>query len=428
MPFEQQLNVNQTQQQRFTQGLQQSVRILQQGTPAMLDYLTQKSMDNPLMHLSSSPLPLSSLGDAAAVAVADTTHNLLDYLYEQITLTMRPTVLRDTVLKFLPYLDEIGYLRNQDQLATQLNIDTVTMADAVTLLQQLDPPGIGAQNLQECLRLQLLALYAESPSVSITHALAIVTTQYVAFTSNQRAVIAERLALTPVQVQSAYRLIARLDPAPGRQVTHRTMPIIIPDLVLEPTTDGYRLHLSKWANVKVGLDDESLTYLKTSAIDGNTQRYVAQKQKEVETLQSAVQKRRQTLLLVGQAVIDRQADFFFNQKPIRPILLRDIANALGFNESTISRALHDKFIRSPRGTHALKDFFQSRNKGARNQDLLTPEQQALKQMIAGESSVHPLSDQAISQQLASIGITLSRRMVTKYREQLNIPSSRKRKC
>ncbi|MGH7519107.1 MAG: RNA polymerase factor sigma-54 [Gemmatimonadales bacterium] len=305
---------------------------------------------------------------------------------------------------------------------------TYTMAEAeqmLAILQQLDPPGVGARDLRECLLLQLREL---GDAGSLTYRL--VADAFDDLKAHRWNDLAKRFAVDPGSVQAAADQLARFDPKPGLKYTDRSDGYIIPDLIVEKIGDRYhvflndtgmpRLRLSR-AYQEVARDKKKLTQ--------ENREFIAAKLNSANWMIQAIEQRRQTMLKVMNFIVDRQRDFFEKGiEYLKPLTLREVAEVINMHESTVSRVTNEKYVQTPRGVLPLKFFFSSALSTASGEDASARSIRAkLEKMVGEENPSKPLTDQQIVHLFQEQGIQIARRTVAKYRDQLGILPARMRK-
>jgi len=303
-----------------------------------------------------------------------------------------------------------------------------TLADAeevLAIIQKLDPPGVGARDLRECL---LLQLKDGADSESLTFRL--VAEAFSDLIAHRWNDLAKRFGVEPAAVQAAADQLARFDPKPGLKHSDRSDGYIIPDLIVEKIGDRYhvflndtgmpRLRLSR-AYQEVARDKKKLTQ--------ENREFIAAKMNSANWMIQAIEQRRQTMLKVMNFIVDRQRDFFEKGiEYLKPLTLREVAEVISMHESTVSRVTNEKYVQTPRGVLPLKFFFSSALATASGEDASARSIRAkLEKMVAEENSSKPLTDQQIVHLFQEQGIQIARRTVAKYRDQLGILPARMRK-
>lgn len=418
----------------MTQQLQQSIQMLQFNVDGLQKFLQQKSLENPLIEVQTTLEHVPVIRNTSSRQVTDPmqymdaiperSQSLFEYLLDQVHLTMRATPLRDLVLFLLEYLDLNGYLKlTLEEAMAKTGASQVQVLDALTLLQQLDPPGVGARDLQECLLLQI-----ENDDRAPAQAYLVLEDSFLDFAQRHWDKISQRYHMSLAQVQAIFDYVQGLTPHPGASFTQSQNDYIIPDLILEMAGPKLKLMPTKAGRPKLRFQQKYFERMAQSD-DQAVAKYLQEKKQEYAWLKNSLQQRGSTILRVGQSILKHQHDFFTQAThPLKPLLLRDVAQELKLHESTISRSVNGKYLQTPFGVYELRQFF-TNAVNQENGDAFSAEnvKQQLAQLIAAEDKQHPLSDQKIVTQLAAQGITISRRTAAKYREALGIQSSSKRK-
>ncbi|BDZ30132.1 RNA polymerase factor sigma-54 [Lactiplantibacillus sp. WILCCON 0030] len=426
----------QSQKLAMTQRLQQSIQMLQFNVEELRDFLTQKALENPLIDVdtnwNANHASLSAAKNTTAHAdfierVSTTNqHSLFEYLLDQIHLTMRDTKLRKIVLALIEYVDVNGYLKVDDQqVMAETEATPVELLDAVTLLQQLDPPGVGARSLQQALMLQ-----TENDESAPNLAYIILEENFDALVNRQWSILAKKYQVELSDISSVYDYVRTLSPTPGAAIGQETTGYIFPDLVVTKQRGQLALKTASMAQPVVKFQGNYYQQM-SQHDDQEVTEYLKEKKSEYDWIASSLQQREATIFRVGTAIIERQADFFLEKTTdLKPLLLRDVAQQLKVHESTISRSINGKYIQTDFGMFELKRFFtKAVSKRPTDGKLVSADnvQHRIVALIDGENKEKPLSDQKIVQILKSENVELSRRTVAKYRENLNIPASSKRK-
>ena len=373
------------------------------------------------------------------------TRDLSDHLLDQITLldlTPRQQFLAD---EFVGNINEDGYLAcTLDDLRNAVNDTVVKAAESVErdtedlplytpveieemlhIIQGLDPPGVGARDLRECLMLQLREAGLEQ---SVPYRL--VRDCFDELIAHRWSEISKRFGINPGDVQKAADEIKKLDPKPGLVYSDASDNYIIPDLIVEKIDGKYH----------VFLNDANLPRLKLSRayqeiardkkkFEGESKEFISNKLNSANWMIQAIEQRRQTMLKVMNYIVDRQRDFFEKGvQYLKPLTLREVAEVINMHESTVSRVTNEKFVQTPRGVLPLKFFFSSGLSTTAGEDVSARGIKAqIEKLVADEDPKHPLTDQAIVNILKESGVQIARRTVAKYRDQLGVLSARMRK-
>jgi RNA polymerase sigma-54 factor len=387
------------------------------------------------------------------------TKDLIDYLREQLqmmTLTPRQLLLGE---EFLGNINEEGYLKaSLEEILGSVNelvaghvtaggeaededadadasparpeseAALYTMAEAeemLAVIQRLDPPGIGARDLRECL---LIQLGDQADTGSLTYRL--VHDAFPDLIAHRWNDLAKRFGVEPAAVQAAADELARLDPKPGLKHASASDGYIIPDLVVEKIGPRYQVFLNDTGMPRLRLSRsyQEIARDKKKMTPENRE-FIASKMNSANWMIQAIEQRRQTMLKVMNFIVDRQRDFF--EKGIeflRPLTLREVAEVINMHESTVSRVTNEKYVQTPRGVLPLKFFFSSALATASGEDASARSIRAkLQKMVGDEDSAKPLTDQQIVHLFQEQGIQIARRTVAKYRDQLGILPARMRK-
>ena len=371
----------------------------------------------------------------------DTKH-LSDYLTEQLSLiemSAREAFLAD---EFVGNISDDGYLacpveeiqRGVNELlereAEERDSEVAPFTDAemqamLKIIQDLDPPGVGARDLRECLLLQLRAAgHRESMGYRL------VEESFEELISHRWSELSKRFGITAHEVQSAADEIAKLDPKPGLRYSAAGDNYIIPDLVVDKIDQAYHIFLNdgNLPRLKLSRAYQEIARDKKK-FDTESKDFIASKLNSANWMIQAIEQRRQTMLKVMHYIVDRQRDFFERGvQALRPLTLREVAEAVGMHESTVSRVTNEKFVQTPRGVLPLKFFFSSGLATSDGDDVSARGiKDQIEKLVSSEDSKSPLTDQAIVEILQQTGVQIARRTVAKYRDQLGVLPARMRK-
>src|SRR3954453_5742477 len=373
------------------------------------------------------------------------TRDLSDHLRDQIALLdldPRQMLLAE---EFIGNINEDGYLACPvEDIRQSINDVVLEAAEAaerdpdespvytedqvyrmLEVVQGLDPAGVGARDLRECLMLQLKDAGLEQ---SVPYRL--VRDCFDELINHRWSEISKRFGISPSDVQKAADEIAKLDPKPGLMYSDASDNYIIPDLVVEKIDGRYH----------VFLNDANLPRLKLSRayqeiardkkkFDGENKEFISNKLNSANWMIQAIEQRRQTMLKVMIYIVERQREFFEKGiQHLKPLTLREVAEVINMHESTVSRVTNEKFVQTPRGVLPLKFFFSSGLATSDGEDVSARGIKAqLQKLVQDEDPKHPLTDQAIVNILRESGVQIARRTVAKYRDQLGVLSARMRK-
>ncbi len=326
-------------------------------------------------------------------------------------------------------IDDDGYLR------TPLEEITITVSPplsmeavekALAAVQELEPPGVGARDLRECLLLQLAALpgHYDLEEQIVRHHLEDIE-------KNRYPQVAKALGVEIDDVKEAVRTLGRLNPRPGTLVSDYDVPRITPDVIVEydDAGDGYTVRLARGNNPRLRISPSIRRMLKASRHDKTVRDFLRKNIESASAIIDAVQYRQQRLLEVAKIVVDRQRDFLdYGPSALKILRMNDLAVELKCDPSTISRTVADKYMQTPRGIYPLRMFFTGGTQTASGEETSWDSVKArVKEIVDNEDKSDPLSDEVIASMIQDEGVDISRRTIAKYRGQLNIPNKRQRK-
>ena len=431
----------------------QSMEILQMSTLELNEYIQELVQENPAAELAEPPDPgdeseelwrrLQSLADLDhqnrqyvtadrdeldPLARVGTDGGLADTLLLHLTRQLERSHASTIVLRGAQFLaaslDEDGYLRDDvADLAQAAGLPASILEEGLSLLQTLDPPGVGARDLSQCLALQLQR-QGESGT-----ALAIVQRHLEHLARKQYHAIAQDLGVSQEAVREAERQIQALDPRPGSAFAGREEPsYLIPDLAVVEAEEGLTVVYQNAYTPTLQLSGYYCD-LQQRSTDPEVKQYLTDKIKQAQFVIQAVEQRRSTLLDCARAIVRRQEAFFRSAGGhLVPLRLSDVAQELAIHESTVSRAIREKYLQCARGVYPLSFFF-SREVGAAGEGTSVHQiKSRLRELVEGEDKARPLSDQKLCQLLEGEGVTISRRTVAKYRDELGISSASGRRA
>lgn len=345
-------------------------------------------------------------------------------------------------------LDDSGYLRREienivDDLAFSQNISTTEekLEELLLVVQEFDPPGVGARDLQECLLIQINRKakdQGEDVEDEILNAKRILEDHFDEFTKKHYEKIRKRLNISEEQLKYGVDEILKLNPKPGNSIkeTTRSAQHVIPDFIMNEEDGQLILSLNSRNAPELKISNTYAEMLRGYADNKEDKSakdavmFVKQKIDSAKWFIDAIKQRQQTLLLTMNAIMEYQKDYFLegDETMLKPMILKDIAEVVGLDISTISRVANSKYVQSPHGTFLLKTFFSESLSTDSGEEVSTREVKKILQVaIDGESKKKPLTDEKLATLLKEKGYNIARRTVAKYREQLNIPVARLRK-
>ncbi|MBS3745246.1 MAG: RNA polymerase factor sigma-54 [Wenzhouxiangellaceae bacterium] len=357
-----------------------------------------------------------------------------DSLYQHLLWQVNLAGFSDTdeaIARAIVYaLDEDGFLYDdikalRASLAPEYLVTTAEVAAVLERVQHFEPVGVAARSLQECLCIQLRALPTGTPGRGLAEHL--IEHQLEALRSGDPTVIRKNSGFSQAEIDQAMAVIRRLDPRPGLRFSRDDQDYIVPDAWIHPDGEGWRVTLNRGQEPTLKINRAYSELIKSTA--GKDRDYLREQLQQAQWLISSLELRNHTLRSVVHAIVQHQAGFLeYGDVAMQPLLQKEIAELVEVHESTVSRATTGKYIHTPRGTLELKHFFSvaiaTRDGG---EVSATAVRAQLEQLIRAEDPDHPLSDQALVEALADKGLLLARRTVAKYREQLGIGNSSRRR-
>jgi RNA polymerase sigma-54 factor len=361
--------------------------------------------------------------------MASRPQSLQDYLYDQLAF-MDGTPDQLKLARYLiARIDEGGYLRGTaDELAQGYDGGAITAAqveEALRLVQKLDPLGVGARDVKECLLLQLTP---ETPHRDVLRVL--IQNHLEDIAHNRLPAIQRRTGFDLNVIKEAIEVMRHLNLRPGAQFTADNIPYVVPDILVERNEDGeYVVRLLDDWLPSIYISRRYVELYREKGADPKTKEYLKRKIQAAQWLQESIEQRRSTLEKVTRAIVQHQRAFLDKgPEHIEPLKMQQIADQVGVHVTTVSRAVDDKWVQTPRGIFPLKRFFGGGTKTDSGEEVAWETiKRKLLEIIGAEDKSNPLSDEDLVARLNEAGFPVARRTVTKYRKMLNIPSSRQRK-
>jgi len=342
-------------------------------------------------------------------------------------------------------IDDDGYLRRElinivDDLAFLQNVETTEseLEEVLKIIQDLEPAGVGARTLRECLLLQIEKRDKSQPSMNLAHT--ILDSHFEEFTKRHYDKIIARLEITENELKAAIDEVLKLNPKPGGVYSdpfNKTSQPIIPDFILELSEEGFDLHLNSRNLPELRLSPAYNEMLHAYSRDKSQKKemkdaalFVKQKIDSAKWFIDAIKQRQNTLLLTMNAILEYQQEYFIegDETKLKPMILKDVAEMTGLDISTVSRVANSKYIQTHFGIFSLKFFFSEGLQTDSGEEVSTREiKRILQDCIENEQKRKPLTDERLTEILQEKGYQIARRTVAKYREQLNIPVARLRR-
>jgi len=456
------LNLQQTQKLVMTPELKQSIEILQYSAMELNEFIDETLLTNPILEKNdqtaeqnAAEAKKSDLEDkmdkidwnqvSDDIQIKSTTRkyqevgehvNYDNFVASEVTLhdhlleQLRYTLIEDRHMPVATYIiqciDPSGYLHmDDDYVMAHFKLDEDTLEELILTVQTFDPNGVGARDLSECLLIQ--AVYKEIENKLVY---TIITDYLEDVGANRLSKIAKELKADIEEIKSAIETIKCLEPKPGRSFASlKDIAYIRPDVTLKKTNEEYIILVNESSAPRLFINSFYKKMLNEASVNEKASDYITKKLQAALRLIKSIEQRRNTIYRVVEAILEYQYDFF-EKGPIylKTLTLKTIADQIGVHESTVSRATSGKYIQCPTGLFELKYFFQSgvatnRGDGVSSESIKI----IIKEMIEKEPKSKPLSDQNISLEFDKIGVKISRRTVAKYRTELGIASTSKRK-
>lgn len=459
--MKQTLQLRMSQQLNLTPQLQQSIKLLQLSTLDFQQEIEQFLTENPMLEREDGVVDAGE--EAAQLETSDIvedgdslrwdevrsgqsfdendendpalrvpkTYSLRDYLLEQSGWLALPDRDRALLALLIDALDDDGllsqslaeiYAQLPEDLIAELELEPEELQIALQHLQQLEPLGVGARDLAESLSLQLRVL-PDNPVRNI--AIRLVNEGLDLLAQRDYTRLKRQLQCDEIALRDAQLLVRSLTPRPGANWSAEMTRYVLPDVIVTKVRGQWQVRLNSAAQPKLRVNE-----LYAKLLQGDSGAALSGKLQEARWLIKSVEQRGSTILRVAEAIVVRQKAFFeYGEVAMRPLVLRDIADELELHESTISRVTTQKYMLTPRGVFEYKYFFGSHVESeSGGENSATSIKALIKQLVQQENQHKPLSDSAITEELARQGVVVARRTVAKYREALMIPPVNQRKC
>jgi RNA polymerase sigma-54 factor len=351
---------------------------------------------------------------------------LADHLHSQLSVSLLSDEVRDAAETIIGNLDDDGYLScTLEEIAAMGSHEMAHVEAALKAVQGLDPAGVGARNLRECLLLQI-----ESRNGRGGVAWQIISTHLRLLETRQQKELAKLLGRPLEHVEIAINMIHRLNPRPGLRYSSQGARLVEPDVYFIKDADSYVIQMNDDDVPQLRLNAQYRRMLdKDNGATKEVRDYVRERYTSAIQLMKNIEQRKQTILKVCDAIIRRQHDFLNDGLDfLKPMMIKEVAEEVGVHPSTVSRAVAGKYVHTPQGVFELRYFFSEAVQGPSGADTpLLLLKRRVKKMIEEEDATHPLTDEAITARLVGEGIQVTRRTVAKYREDMKIPSTHQRR-
>ena len=453
-----------TQEQRLilTQNMQQSIKLLQMSLHDLREYIDNEYSENPVLEMNEESIAYDDAHINGEMIIEDrfdhkkiveelysdnykdrseTNYSneetsplnfiekkvsLKDYLQEQLVEVNVDQYTLSICRYIVESLDDKGYLEIPiHELAAELNVQEEVVESALKIVQTLEPYGIGARNIKECLLIQSLKLNILDNIIE-----KIILNHLENVAENKYEIVGKDLNISPREAQRYGDLIKKLEPKPSRGFyTGEEVNYIIPDAEIKNIDGEFFILMNESVLPRLMINKTYKEVLQSNK-DSETNSYVKDKINQALFLIKSIEQRKNTLHKVLECVVDKQKEFFkFGKQYIKPLTLKEVAEIINVHDSTVSRAIKDKYVLTSYGTIKIKDLFASGLTSSNSDDDMATIKikNEIKRIIEEENKNKPLSDQIISNMLGEKNMNISRRTVAKYREELGIKSSSMRK-
>ncbi|MDI1472012.1 MAG: RNA polymerase factor sigma-54 [Thermodesulfovibrio sp.] len=466
MALEQRVDLRLTQKLALTPQLQMQLKLLQLPQLELSQYLQIELLENPLLELdeeteSSEEAELTQTEDEPIIInkieniIVDeyfneraddgrdlgyfnpgieekpsfelfysTSKDLWEHLLWQLRLNKSDDRIRLVAEIVIGNIDEDGYLKaTEEEIAKLAETDLETARKAISLVQEFDPPGVGARDLKECLLLQIKNLGLEQTIIY-----SIVEEHLEDLQRKKYEKIAKRFNVSIDEIFQAIKIIEKLEPRPGRNFAQGASFTPVPDVYIKKVNDEYQIILNDEGIPKIRLSNLYNELVKSYKLSAEERKFFKEKFKNAVDLLKSLEQRNRTIYRVTESLIKFQREFFDKGiSHLKPLNLRDIAEDIGLHESTISRVTSNKYLACDHGIFSFKFFFGNALNSSTGAICSSKVKELIQKIISEENPENPLSDSEISEILKKQGIDIARRTVAKYREELKIPPKSIRK-
>lgn len=418
----------------MTHELRQAISLLQYSSVELIQFLQEQATENPLLSIES--FRIESSGKNKRKKNSPTTKNpfskvdqqsnttITDHLFKQVGL-LDFTPEEKQIIKYLILsIDKSGYfVGNIEEISTIFHVPASVVENLLAKIHECEPEGIGARNLQECLLIQLKNL--EQRNLLAERVVA----DYLQLLADRKwKEISNKLGEPIEKIQEVFDFIQTLEPRPGSAFNKDVPNYILPDMIIKKENEELTISFNDRLLPPIKIDSTYEQFIGQK--DDEASKYIKEKLDQVHFIKRAYEQRLLTMKKVMQAILEKQAEFFLNENAkLKPLTMKEVAEMIGVHESTVSRTVNEKYVQTPRGLFELKYFFTSTIQTEDLEDVSSKAvKEAIKSIVNEENKKKPLSDQQIAAILKEKhGYNISRRTIAKYRDQLGILASSKRK-
>lgn len=438
----------------LTQQLQQAIKLLQLSKLELVEAIELEMKENPILEVSdetpreeaseegrdenkemeellerfSPSEDFSPRGEKEPLDLENLvrkTYNLRDHLRWQMGLSDFDSLERVMTEWLIENIDDNGYLGCPlEEIAADSGFPAESLEALLKKVQKLEPSGVGARDLRECILIQYESAGQKDPVFE-----KIVTDHFDEFQHNNMKAVMKATGYTMEEIREVAEKIRSFDPKPGRNYSDEYTSYVVPDVYVVKTEDGFDVLLNDDDMPEIRMSRYYLGLATDRKVSTDTKRYIKNKMKQAEWFIKSIEQRQKTLYLVARSIVDFQKNFFEDGlRSLRPLILKDVAQDVGVHESTVSRVTTSKYMSTPHGLYEMKFFFPTSIKKGEGDPLSTNVvMDLMMNLVKNEEKEKPLTDDEIAHALkAQHDINIARRTVAKYRGILNIRSSRER--
>lgn len=417
----------------MTTELRQAISLLQFSALELAEFLQEQAVENPLLNIETfnnepgyikkkappeNQQPFSNISDQSSLTIHD-------HLLQQMGLLKLANDEKQIIKYLILSIDQNGYfVGNLEEISKRFSAPISVLEIFLEKIQGFDPIGVGARNLQECLLIQLKNL---QPRDLVAET---IVSNYLQQLADRKWKEISHLIKEPIErIQEVFDLIQTLKPRPASLFTNENPRYIVPDMIIKEEQDELTISFNNQLLPKIKIEESYESFIQQK--DHEVHPFLKEKLDQVHFIKRALEQRVNTMKNVMLAIIEKQSSFFYEEKSqLKPLTMKEIAEAIGIHESTVSRTVNGKYVQTPKGIFELKYFFSASITTNNHEENASSEavKAAIKVIIDEENKKKPMSDQKISDILADkYGYQVSRRTIAKYRDQLGILSSSKRK-
>ena len=443
MNFNNKLEMIQSQKLVMTTQLKQSLDILNMSNLELEEEIKKEAEENPLLEMESKDnidwekfvkeIDNKSYhikgydldNDYTLENIIKSENNLYDYLKSQLGILKISKKEKEICEYIIDCLDKDGYLSCDEKfIMEELKISEEVFNSCLEYIQQFEPSGVGARSLSECLLIQM-----KNKNLIDDILKSIIIEDLNLIGHNKIKVISKKYNMNIEDCVKYIEKIKEFDPKPGRICSNDKSIYVQPDVIVRKVNGEFIIYMNDVTNFNLYINNYYKNILNSNETDENAKEFIKNKLNHALNLLKNIETRKSTILKIAEVILREQEDFFNKGlKYIKPLRLKDIANDLGYHESTISRGINNKYILTPYGLFEFKYFFSNAVQSEKQEGISSTKiKNMIKELIDKENKLKPLSDDKICKLLKEEGIILARRTVAKYREEMNISSSSKRK-